>query len=173
MRAARRAPSSPAPLAPAMDLMRRERFDEALAALAPEDEGADALLLRASLLVVSGDGPAAERVCARLLAVDELNAGAHYIMALCRDHAGDPSQAMAHDRAAIHLDPGFSMPHLHLGLLSRRSGDAETARRELELALGLLAREDVARIVLFGGGFGRDGLIGVCRGELAACGFRP
>jgi chemotaxis protein methyltransferase CheR len=62
------------------------------------------------------------------------------------------------------------MPHLHVGLVSRRRRDIPGARRELALARGLLAREDAARIVLFGGGFGRQALIALCDAELEACG---
>ena len=71
---------------------------------------------------------------------DELHAGAHYLVALCREHAGDRRAAREHDQVATYLDGGFAMPHLHLGLLARRAGDTEQARTELERALMLLAR---------------------------------
>ena len=44
-----------------------------------------------------------------------LNAGAYYVMALCREQANDRHTAMEHDLTAIYLDPSFAMPHLHLG----------------------------------------------------------
>jgi chemotaxis protein methyltransferase CheR len=62
------------------------------------------------------------------------------------------------------------MPHLHLGLLAKRSGDPSAARRELGQALLLLSREDAARLVLFGGGFSRDALTLLCRAELSSLG---
>jgi chemotaxis protein methyltransferase CheR len=62
------------------------------------------------------------------------------------------------------------MARLHLGLLARRSGDQATARRELAEALVLLQREETSRLLLFGGGFRRDALITLCRGELVASG---
>jgi chemotaxis protein methyltransferase CheR len=65
------------------------------------------------------------------------------------------------------------MPRLHLGRLARREGDLATARRELSRALDLLAREDATRVLLFGGGFGRDVLTQLCRAELRACGENP
>jgi chemotaxis protein methyltransferase CheR len=102
-----------------------------------------------------------------------LNAGAHYLLALCRESAGDRQGALDHDRAAIYLDPGFAMPRLHLGLMARRGGDAEGARRELGEALLLLRREDISRLLLFGGGFGREALISLCRGELLSAGGLP
>jgi chemotaxis protein methyltransferase CheR len=41
-------------------------------------------------------------------------------------------------------------------------GDLPGARREFQNAAMLLAREDAARILLFGGGFSRSTLINLC-----------
>jgi chemotaxis protein methyltransferase CheR len=122
------------------------------------------------LLTHSGNLTAAENVSAQLLAQDELNTGAHYLLALCRESAGDRQGALDHDQAAIYLDPSFAMPRLHLGLMARRAGDWEGAQRELSQALLLLKREDASRLLLFGGGFGREALIGLCRAELDSAG---
>jgi chemotaxis protein methyltransferase CheR len=65
------------------------------------------------------------------------------------------------------------MPRLHLGLMARRAGDREGARRELGQALLLLKREDASRLLLFGGGFGREALIALCRAELLPAGGIP
>jgi chemotaxis protein methyltransferase CheR len=65
------------------------------------------------------------------------------------------------------------MPRLHLGFLARRAGDHSAARPEFEQALFLLQREDASRLLMFGGGFGREALIDLCRSELVACGGRP
>jgi chemotaxis protein methyltransferase CheR len=158
----------------AIELLRKERFAEAmdlLQALPSESEAdPDTQLLLAVLLTNGGDLPEAETVCRHVLELDELNAGAHYLMALCREHAGDRDAALEHDQAATYLDSAFAMPHLHLGLIAKRSADAQTARRELAHALALLAREDASRILLFGGGFTRGALVEFCRAELYACG---
>jgi chemotaxis protein methyltransferase CheR len=77
---------------------------------------------------------------------------------------------MEQDRAAIYLDPTFAMPHLHLGLLTKRTGDLPAARREMEQAAALLPREDGARILLLGGGFSRKALLDFSLAELQACG---
>jgi chemotaxis protein methyltransferase CheR len=158
----------------ALGLVREERFREALALLAGSSDGRprdpERLLLRAVLLATSGEPDGAEELAAELLEIDELNAGAHYVLALCREHRGDSIGAVEHDRVAVYLDPDFAMPHLHLGLLARRAGDREGARRELDLARDLLSREDGARLLLFGGGFGRDALIRLCGAELKSCG---
>ncbi len=158
----------------AFELLRQERFREALEVLrrSPAATGSDSdtQLLHAGLLANCGDLEAAEAVCKQILSCDELNAGAHYLAALCREHADDAAGAIDHDRAAIYLDNSFAMPHLHLGRLAKRSADLTTARRELECAGMLLLREDPSRLLLFGGGFNREALVAFSRAELRACG---
>jgi chemotaxis protein methyltransferase CheR len=167
------APGARANLIVAVDLLRGERYAEAqamLGQLPPElARDPDTLLLKAVLLTHGGDLSSAEEVCRELLAADEMNAGAHYLMALCREDAGASRSAVEHDQLAVYLDPEFAMPRLHLGLLARRAGDISAARRELEQALSLLQREDASRLLLFGGGFGREALVTLCRAELARC----
>jgi chemotaxis protein methyltransferase CheR len=161
-------------VAHARELMKEERFTAALAALGTgplEDEtDTDVLILRAVLLVSSGDAGRAEEVCERVLALDELNAEAHYVKALCREHAGDLGAAANQDHYALYLDATFAMPRLHLGLMARRAGDLDAARRELSRAVALLAAEDGPRLLLLGGGFGREALVELARAELRACG---
>jgi chemotaxis protein methyltransferase CheR len=170
-------PALPWDPAPAFDLLRRERFGEALehvrAGPPALGKDPDVLLLEAALLAHSGQLVAAEDACLRLLLIDELNAGAHYILALCREHCGHRERAREHDRVAAYLDPSFAMPRLHLGLLARRAGDRTAARGELAQALLLLRREDTSRLLLFGGGFGREALMALCESSLKECGVRP
>jgi chemotaxis protein methyltransferase CheR len=160
----------PAPLAAALELLQRERFAEALdqvrALPPPERADADAQLLHAVLLTHNGDLAEAQTACRRLLAEDELNSGARYLMALLCEQLGDFNEAIEHDLAAAYLDPRFAMPRLHLGLLARRAGERARAHEELGRALELLASEDAARILLFGGGFSREALMELCRAEL-------
>jgi chemotaxis protein methyltransferase CheR len=158
----------------AHELLQQERFAdsiESLGQLPPQaKQDPDVLLLRAVLLTNSGKLIEAGEVCKQLLEVDEINAGAHYLMALCLEHIGDLAGATHQDQVAIYLDPSLSIAHFHLGLLARRGAKFEQARREVGQALFLLAREDAARILLFGGGFSRTALIEMCRAELQACG---
>lgn len=172
------AASAPAiALAPALELLERERYAEALASLErlpPDDAaGADAMLLRAALLVHGGRVTEAETLGGDLAAVEPHNAGARYVLGLCREGVGDLTGAAVHHRAASQLDPTFAMPRLHLGLMARRAGDPVAASVELSEALHLLASEDPSRLRLFGGGFGREGLAALCRLELAGLGGRP
>jgi chemotaxis protein methyltransferase CheR len=158
------------------DLLRQERFTEALDAMGrlPSEAGTDAdtLLLKAVLLVHSGQLESAGKVCRTLLELDDLHAGAWYVLALCCEGAGDNDAAIEHNKTAAYLDPGFAMPHLHLGLLLRRGRESEIARQELERAIDLLQEEDASRLLLFGGGFGREALLKLCHAELLACGGR-
>jgi chemotaxis protein methyltransferase CheR len=161
-------------LALALGLLQKERFADALhlvRAFPPESaRDRDVLLLQAVLLAHNAELPAAEAMCQRLLGMDESNAGAHYVLALCREGASDSRAAVEHNQMAAYLAPTFAMPRLHLGLLARRSGDRETARRELRQALHLLAGEAPSRVVLFGGGFQREALVALCQAELDAAG---
>jgi chemotaxis protein methyltransferase CheR len=154
-----------------LDLVQLERFSEALALVRamPEEasQDSDVLLLTAVLLAHSGQMAAAAEVATRLLAGDEMSAGAHYVLALSCEGLGDRAAAAKHDNFAVYLDPEFAMPRLHLGLLAKRAGDVAAARRELSQALLLLEREDASRLLLFGGGFTRAGLVALCRTELA------
>jgi chemotaxis protein methyltransferase CheR len=162
-----------ASLGAALDLLQRERFAEALGhvrALPPGERDLEALLLEAVLLASSGQFAEADGACRRLLGVDELNAGAHYVLALCDAAAGRSDSAVYHDRVALYLDPGFAMPRLHLGLLLRRSGDRAGARVELGQARASLEREDAARLSMFGGGFNRAALLALCHAELQLTG---
>jgi len=111
----------------------------------------------------------AARLCASLLALDDLNAAAHYLTALCHEQAGRLTAAIDSYRVGVYLDRAFAMPHLRLGLMFRREGDLRSARREFQNASMLLAQEDAARVLLFGGGFSRSNLIDLCASELRLC----
>lgn len=161
-------------LAAVTALLREERFGEALELLhalpGASHSSAEVLLLRALTLTNKGAGDLAEAACRRLLEVDAASAGAHYLLALCREQSGDPAGAIECDRRCIHLDSTFAMAHLHLGLMAKRTFDRPLAQVELDRALRLLDQEDTARLLLFGGGFSRVALMRLCAGELAALG---
>lgn len=167
----------PAQLLPSLSLgaalMKAERFDDALAtlqALAPADRvDPDVLLLTAIIQLERGKLDQAAELCASLLARDDLNAAVHYLIALCHEQGGRRAAAVDSYRAGVFLDATFAMPHLRLGLLFRREGDLPGARRELQNASMLLAQEDPARVLLFGGGFSRGTLIDLCASELRLC----
>jgi chemotaxis protein methyltransferase CheR len=179
------------PLDQALALLRHERFAEALDLLQALPERAagepEVRLLRAVLLTHGGHFDAAATACLPLLREQglapegadhgqgtarprrSLQAGAYYVLALCREAAGDAAGAMQHDRAAAQLDPTFAMPHLHLGLVALRQGERALAGQALTSALALLPGTDDLHLLLFGGGFRRDTLAALCRAELRRC----
>ncbi|MGB6539008.1 MAG: protein-glutamate O-methyltransferase CheR [Xanthobacteraceae bacterium] len=158
---------------PTLELLREERFAEALDRLRVQVNGcgrdAQASLLETALLVLCGEIAAAEAAASRLLRLAPDDAGGHYLLALCREHAGDGNSAAEHHWEAAVIDPSFAMPRLQLGLLARRGGDRETASRELSQARVLLKREAASRLLLFGGGFSRETLVALCEAALADC----
>jgi len=129
-----------------------------------------ALLVQAVLLAHRGDYAGASRIGMRLLAIDESDADAYHMIALCREGQADRRGAMYCEWRAVALDPGFALARMHLGLLARRVGDRNEMRRQYARAEALLAGEADSRIALFGGGFGRHALLAMCRAELLACG---
>lgn len=150
-------------------LLARERFTDALELLhttAPSED-TDHALLRAVVAAQAGCFDEARATCQSILARDELNAGAQYVLALCHEHAGNAERAIYHDQLSSYLDPGFAMPRVHLGLLYKRRGDGAASGRELREARQLIEREDATRLLLFGGGFDRTALLALCDAELA------
>jgi chemotaxis protein methyltransferase CheR len=159
-----------------LKLLREERFVEALSNLRDQSNtvgpSEEILLLETVLLLNSGQIADANATAARLLSIDRDNANAHYLLALCGEHAGDRGRAYEHHWTAATLDSSFAMPRLHLAMLARRSGDREMAHSEFSQARALLTAEDSSRILLFGGGFSRESLVALCETALKDCGNR-
>jgi chemotaxis protein methyltransferase CheR len=159
--------------AQAWRLLEEERYAEARALLEglPEHEREQSLLrlLQAALHLQAGLFRDAERLGKALADSGVQVAAAHYLLGLCREQAGDAASARACYARAVHLEPTFALGHLRLGILARREGAPATARVALRLALTLLAHEQSVHLMLFGGGFGRHGLMQVCQRELWAC----
>ncbi|MEO7327941.1 MAG: tetratricopeptide repeat protein, partial [Minicystis sp.] len=156
-----------------LELFREERFAEAERALAlvpASQQGPELLLVHAEVQVNMGRHADAEALGRKVLALRPRDAGAHFLLAVCREKLGDPAGARRGHEATIRLDPGFALAHLHLGRLAREEGDGATARREIGKALDLLATEDAARLLLFGGGFAREALLDLCRSQLRGSG---
>jgi chemotaxis protein methyltransferase CheR len=153
-----------------LQLLAEDKFQEALALL-PEDasgraDDKDALLVRAILLMNTRRMAEAQQICQLLLAKDEMNAGAHYLMAMCFEQGGDLKRATEHDEIATYLDPTFAMPYLHRAFLAKRAKNWLSARRLFDRALVLLNYEEASRLLLFGGGFHRVMLQDLCQREL-------
>jgi chemotaxis protein methyltransferase CheR len=172
-----KAPALPPDVAGIHELLVQERFAEALERIEllrdATSADRDLAMLRALVLTHAGRFADARAACAELLAVDSTCAGANYLLALCCDSTGDTNGAAHQAQIAAELDPSFAMPRVHLGLLARRVGDREIASRELTRAIALLEHEAPSRLALYGGGFSRQTLLGMCRAELTAIGALP
>ncbi|WP_285599434.1 CheR family methyltransferase [Kineosporia sp. NBRC 101731] len=155
-----------------LDLMRAERFGAALGAIEVVDVPTsppatpwetEVVLVRAILLSHAGDLTAATRDAHRLLGRGLVSADAHAVLANCREADADTRGAVLHWRAAADADPRFALAHLHLGRLSRATGDRSGAGRAYDRAIDLLPSETDRRMLLFGGGFDRQALLSLCR----------
>jgi chemotaxis protein methyltransferase CheR len=160
-------------------LVDAEQFQEALALFERKAEGeatppAEAEpwweVMHVSLLMHVGRIDEAEALCRRQLAAHPFQADLHHALALCLAADGRLSDAMDSDRAAAFIDPSFAMPQLHLGSLARRLGDAPACKRAFAMGQRLVGHESAERLRLFAGGFSREDLRALCRGEVDASG---
>jgi chemotaxis protein methyltransferase CheR len=139
------------------------------AAISRSADRVASLIERAAVSVPASETSTDETSGVRRVPEDETSAGARYLLALCKESEGDRRGAKEQAVLAVQADPTFSLPHLYLGLLLRREGEVQQARRRLEQALALLEREDPSRLQVYGDGFSRDALIALCRSELSFC----
>ncbi len=85
---------------------------------------------------------AAALACSRnALAANKLDPATHYVHALIETEAGDPAQAERSLRRTLYLDGDFVPAHIALATLAARRGKGALARKHLDIALALLARQ--------------------------------
>ncbi|QRO00283.1 chemotaxis protein CheR [Archangium violaceum] len=169
-----RSTSTPPPvdgLEAVLRLLEAERYTEAWARLEalPQEEQPRALLLRAVLHLHAGRLEAAEHLGRQLTSAGATEAPAQYLLGLCLEQSGNEVGARSRYTAAVRADPTFALGYLRAGTLARRAGDLADARVGLRMALSLLPQEKPLYLSLFGGGFGRHGLMQVGLQELHAC----
>ncbi|WP_395820525.1 CheR family methyltransferase [Archangium minus] len=168
-------PPAPAPAPDGVDgvlhLLSAERYTEAWTLLEslPQSSQPKALLLRAVLHLHAGRLGQAEQLGRQLAAASGTEAPAHYLLGLCLEQFGDEVGARSRYVASVRADPTFALGQLRAGTLARRAGDVVEARVSLRMALSLLPQEKPLYLSLFGGGFGRHGLMQVVLQELQAC----
>ncbi len=185
--AAPAAPAAPPPAAPqkvapppappadgleqVLHLLEAERYTEAWAHLEslPQGSHPQALLLRAVLHLHAGRLEQSEQLGRQLATSGTTEAPAHYLLGLCLEQAGDEAGARSRYTASVRAEPTFALAHLRAGTLARRAGDMVEARVALRMAVSLLPQEKPLYLALFGGGFGRHGLMQVGLQELQAC----
>jgi len=178
--------TEPTEMADVLRLMAEERFAEALViveGLHADTNGIERRagqsadrrwveMLRAALLTNLGRTEEAMRACTLLLGVDEMSAPAYYLRSLCLERKGKVDEAVSAAETAAYLDSKLAMAQFHLGVLARRAGDTGRARMWFKSAKESLQNEDSLSLLLFGGGFSREGLQAVCEGELEKLGVR-
>ena len=96
--------------------------------------------------------PAAERALREQLQRRPMAAELHYLHALLLTDLGRLDDAVDAARRVIYLQPDIIVAHLLLGTLQRRRGALADARRALEVAAQLIARQPVEAPVRLGEG---------------------
>ncbi|PTL80706.1 chemotaxis protein CheR [Vitiosangium sp. GDMCC 1.1324] len=163
-------PPLPDGLEGVLHLLEAERYTEAWGLLESQTQVSPrALLLRAVLHLHAGRLGQAEQLGRQLATESATEAPAHYLLGLCLEQFGDEFGARSRYAAAVRADPTFALGQLRAGTLARRAGDVVDARVSLRMALSLLPQEKPLYLALFGGGFGRHGLMQVVLQELHAC----
>ena len=138
-------------------------------AATPASAAGDPLVrvMAAVVQIQAGEHHLAEAACRSVLGGDAGNPRALYLLALCREQGGDLETASELYRTAAAHDGGFALPHVRLALLARRRRDEDQARRSFARALALIDGEDDLNLALFGGGFNRQLIAELCRGQAA------
>jgi chemotaxis methyl-accepting protein methylase len=111
------------------------------AASAPASPAADGPTLLAAALAAADAGRMEEALAAteRALAVDPLDADAHYIRGVAQLGSGDGPAAAESLRRALYVDPGFALAAFQLGRAYDLLGDQPAARRAYQQALRTLS----------------------------------
>jgi chemotaxis protein methyltransferase CheR len=153
-------------------LVKAERYSDALAALdtAELDSTPATRTARVILLVYTNHFEEARALASELVASSAESAELHYALTLCDEAASNLEQAAEHARRATYLDPTFSLPWLHLGILNRKLKHFRAARKELLQARALLTVDAPERLSWFGGGCSRATLLEACQREITATG---
>ncbi|WP_158079886.1 protein-glutamate O-methyltransferase CheR [Archangium sp. Cb G35] len=164
-------PPAPDGLEGVLQLLEAERYTEAWALLesVPGNSSPKAQLLRAVLHLHAGRLSQAEQLGRQLVTASATEAPAYYLLGLCLEQSGDEAGARGRYAASVRAEPTFALAHLRAGSLARRAGDMVEARVALRMAVSLLPQEKPLHLSLFGGGFGRHGLMQVGLQELQAC----
>lgn len=98
-----------------------------------------ALGLLARALANQGVLDEALGACERWIALDKLDAAAHYLNAMVLQELGERARARAALQRAVYLQPEFALAHFALGNHARAEARAAEARRHFDNASRLLA----------------------------------
>ncbi|MBD8526772.1 CheR family methyltransferase [Pseudomarimonas arenosa] len=151
-------------------LLRQENWSAAeqqLRAAGSSDRRSQVLL--AQLCFVNNRIDEAQQRCERLLGEYFLDAELHQLLAMCMEQRGRPKLALEHARRASYLDPKFALPHVLLGRMALKAGQKAAALQEFSIARQRLPEEQMRRLRLLSGGFGRQAMIEYCDNQIRAC----
>jgi chemotaxis protein methyltransferase CheR len=151
-------------------LWQEKQLSQVAAELVALPQTPELCLLRAALLTQQGQLDEARSLCLHLLSEEPTLAAAHQLLGMAREHVGDLRAASQHYRRAAALDPDFALAILRAGILARRLGEPNEARRLLREAVRLMPYQSERTLLLFGGGFSADALLSLGRSELLFCG---
>ena len=99
-----------------------------------------------------GDWINARKLCCTLIETNQLDADAHYLLAVICEHMDDLSEAETALRQAIYIDGGFALAHYHLACRAAANGEFGKATRFLRNVLAILDRCDDEEAVRAGDG---------------------
>ena len=155
-------------LADVVELIQKERFAEALERVEARDadERSERFLLRIVILTNLGRTVDAARAARARLARLPACPFSHYLLGVCSETLLEFEEARTHYAQSAALDPAFAMALLRLGMLARRAGQPDEARRALTAAIDRFSQQGARTLLLYGGGFGREALASLCRAEL-------
>jgi chemotaxis protein methyltransferase CheR len=108
---------------------------------------AQALISQARAFANQGRLAEALELCDGALALDKLDAPAHYLKGAILQEQGLMEAAEAAIRSALYLDADFVLAHFALGNLAHRAHRSDEAKRCYKNAGALLSLSDAARIV--------------------------
>lgn len=168
---ARPAPARPDPYEAALELMRADQIDAALAQLLEKlDQNPDfvpALYTVGKIHANKGNLDEAQRWCETAIKKDKLHPEPYYTLSLVYQQNGRIDQAMDALKKAIYLDRNFVLAHYQLAELYAIQGDAASARRGLQNAKDLLQGKPREELVPEGDGLIAGRLLEIIVEELA------
>ncbi len=114
-------------------------------AIAEQANAQAAKVSHAEHLLEQGNWKEAEAELADLAKADPKDARIVFDLGFTQEHNGEDQAAKATYATAVADDPTLAEPHVALGLLEARAGDAEGARQQLRAAVGIASAPPALR----------------------------
>ena len=150
-------PTAETPLSKAQEAFARMDYGKVLELTQPYLKDAAACLLSIRALANLQDAPAAEQAAANAVRLHPLFPDLHFLRAVLLMNMGKDREAVRDFRRTLYLDPTLAVAQFALGLVLRRLGDLEGARRSYKNTMKLcreFSPESPLRLLEGGGGIG-------------------